>query len=517
MVLANPHFPWGGEARFWECHLTMPGQLDVLRRVAAGRTRHPDGVQPTRGLGPHLLQGPPLHALPAAPRRRGADLVPLRRRGPRDDLDVDQTVDVRGRGRLTGDRSPATMWRTHHGPDAQHAAARLGRRDRRSATGTPTSTTRRCSSSSWACAWPTTWTTSAGCSTRSRGCRGSTPWPSTTPVTPGTPTPRPRRACPTRPPSASCDASTRTWSRPSPSRTASRCSTGASPTTSGSSTPGPAPRAGAARATSRAASSATSWSTRTTRTGCRIPTRTLEGYPVLCGLERTPRSLRTRQNLRRAAALARRGGVTLDDLLDAVFDNASLSVVAAARRDRRSGAGRPDRSTSATSGWTWADAAEVLAAWDGAANLDSVGVVLWREVLCCFDDAAWKVRRCAVRGATSTPTTRWPPRTRSLAAPDDGPDPVTVAVAMAAAALEPSGRRHRRAAGRGAVGQRGEQRIPVHGGGEAEGMLNVLAPVGALASSTVEPPRRRNPLAARARTHRPRPTAATRSPTAPAS
>ncbi len=29
MVMANPHFPWYGEARFWEAHLTVPGELDV--------------------------------------------------------------------------------------------------------------------------------------------------------------------------------------------------------------------------------------------------------------------------------------------------------------------------------------------------------------------------------------------------------------------------------------------------------------------------------------------------------
>ncbi len=29
LVMANPHFPWHGEARFWECHLTIPGELDV--------------------------------------------------------------------------------------------------------------------------------------------------------------------------------------------------------------------------------------------------------------------------------------------------------------------------------------------------------------------------------------------------------------------------------------------------------------------------------------------------------
>ena len=29
MVLANPHFPWTGERRLWESHLTIPGELDV--------------------------------------------------------------------------------------------------------------------------------------------------------------------------------------------------------------------------------------------------------------------------------------------------------------------------------------------------------------------------------------------------------------------------------------------------------------------------------------------------------
>nr|WP_226993930.1 penicillin acylase family protein [Myxococcus hansupus] len=29
MVVANPHFPWEGELKLWESHLTVPGQLDV--------------------------------------------------------------------------------------------------------------------------------------------------------------------------------------------------------------------------------------------------------------------------------------------------------------------------------------------------------------------------------------------------------------------------------------------------------------------------------------------------------
>ncbi len=29
MLLANPHFPWEGELRFWESHLTVPGELNI--------------------------------------------------------------------------------------------------------------------------------------------------------------------------------------------------------------------------------------------------------------------------------------------------------------------------------------------------------------------------------------------------------------------------------------------------------------------------------------------------------
>ena len=29
LLLANPHFPWEGERRFWEAHLTVPGKLDI--------------------------------------------------------------------------------------------------------------------------------------------------------------------------------------------------------------------------------------------------------------------------------------------------------------------------------------------------------------------------------------------------------------------------------------------------------------------------------------------------------
>ncbi len=114
----------------------------------------------------------------------------------------------------------------------------------------------------------------------------------------------------------------------------------------------------------------------------------LVGYPVLCGFERTPRSLRTRQNLRLGAALAARGGVTTADLLDAVFDGGSLSAEllrdGVVQRCRAAG-------TVVVEGHE-ADlvrVADVLEAWDGRFGLVSAGAVLWREFMAGFDDAAW--------------------------------------------------------------------------------------------------------------------------------
>lgn len=36
MLLANPHFPWGGGMRFYQMHLTIPGQLDVMGAALPG-------------------------------------------------------------------------------------------------------------------------------------------------------------------------------------------------------------------------------------------------------------------------------------------------------------------------------------------------------------------------------------------------------------------------------------------------------------------------------------------------
>ncbi|CAN5522609.1 N-acyl homoserine lactone acylase QqaR [soil metagenome] len=36
LLLANPHFPWEGELRFWEVHLTVPGKVDIYGAQLSG-------------------------------------------------------------------------------------------------------------------------------------------------------------------------------------------------------------------------------------------------------------------------------------------------------------------------------------------------------------------------------------------------------------------------------------------------------------------------------------------------
>ncbi len=216
------------------------------------------------------------------------------------------------------------------------------------------------------------------------------------------------------------------------------------------------------------------------------PTRTLEGYPVLCGLERTPRTLRTRQNLRLARRLAERGGVVLDDVLAAVFDGESLSAELllddVLERCRTAGSvhlADGERSLQPV--------VEVLSAWDRSYRLDSVGAVLWREIMAGFPDAAWVDAGDLFAEGFDPADPLDAPRTLAPA-PEGGHDPVVAAVGHALAALDHAGVAIDAPLGEVQWAMRGDRRIPVQGGGEGEGMLNVLAPVGALASSAIEPP-----------------------------
>lgn len=215
------------------------------------------------------------------------------------------------------------------------------------------------------------------------------------------------------------------------------------------------------------------------------PDARLEGYSVLHGFERTPRSMRTRHALRAAAELVANGPVTAGAALAMVFSNVSLSAAMlrddVVRRCREAGAVEVDGRTA-----DLGVVAEVLARWDGRCDLDSTGVALWREMMASLPEGAWLdagplwARSFDPADPVATPAGLAP-------APEGADDPVAAAAARAVFALEAAGV---------AIGAplravqwaaRGTERVPVHGGGEGEGVLNVLAPVGSLPSASLDP------------------------------
>lgn len=489
IVLANPHFPWGGEARFWECHLTLPGQLDVYGVALLGAP----GVQ--MGFNSHVAWA---HTFSKGHRftlyqlrlAQGAPTSYHHGDEVRDMTPTDHRVEVLGEDG-TIDTVTRTMWRTHHGPMLNMPLLGWGEEaafSYRDANADNTSVLEQFLGMSMA--------DSVDELRRVYHEVKGLPWVNTLAVdrngdawyTDASATP-----------SLSEAATERFLRRLDEDLVAALAFEnriamldGSEPDDEwvehpGARSPGLEPPERLPELHVRDVvvnANDSHWLSH--------PERTLEGYPVLCGLERTPRSLRTRQNLRLAAALATRGEVTRQDLLDAVFDNASLSAEllrdAVVQRCRAAGTvDLGDRRVDL------GPAAEVLATWDGAANLDSVGVVLWREVMCRFDDAAWKSAGPLFAvpfdpdDPVATPHTLAPP-------PEEAADPILVAVGAALQALERAGVAVDAPLGQVQWASRGGHRVPVHGGGEAEGMLNVLAPVGALASSTIEPPPEANPL-----------------------
>ena len=213
--------------------------------------------------------------------------------------------------------------------------------------------------------------------------------------------------------------------------------------------------------------------------------------PVLCGLYQRPVSPRTRTN---ATFLAGEGPVlpsgpggtfTVDDLVAAVLGNHSLLATQLkdeiVTRCRAVGTVTAEGREVELGG-----ACDLLDAWDGRFELDSVGAVIWRELLGSFTDTD-------LHDAGPLWAEAWDPtdpfRTpRGLApAPPEGPDPVAVALARGLLALEKAGVAPDARLGEVQFIERSGRRIPMHGANEVEGMLNVVAPVGALTRSDLEP------------------------------
>ena len=234
-------------------------------------------------------------------------------------------------------------------------------------------------------------------------------------------------------------------------------------------------------------------------------------YSPLHGPQNTARSLRTREN----AAVLRDtsptgptgtdGKFSLDELAAAALQNRGYSSrvlkddvvarcqghtavdVAAVPNDN------PDLGLSAGS-VDVSQACATLAAWDGTYDLDAKGAALWREFMGRFDSkditnvgALWSQPFDPAK-PVDTPATL-------TAAPAGAPDPVLVNLARAVQIFTKAGRPVDAPLGDLQYADRNGQRIPIHGGNALDGTTNVVG-YSSSPGSTTEPIPTRGPTVA---------------------
>lgn len=219
-------------------------------------------------------------------------------------------------------------------------------------------------------------------------------------------------------------------------------------------------------------------------------------HSPLCGLYHRPVSARTRMNALLAggrgpfAGSGPDGRFTSDDVADAVLGNHSVmaELLLDAVLERIGDAGVVDvdgtpRDIGA--------AAAILARWDRRFDVDSVGAVLWREMLASFDESDRQNTRAPGAGPlwdqpfdpddpVGTPRGLAPP-------PAGGPDPVVVAVGRALDVLDSNGIAPDVPLGAVQFAERGGRRWPIHGGDEVEGIANIISSRGNLARADLDP------------------------------
>lgn len=211
-------------------------------------------------------------------------------------------------------------------------------------------------------------------------------------------------------------------------------------------------------------------------------------FSPLHGLQGTSRSPRTRENATvlddaTATGLAGADGRwTLDELGDAILDNTGFTARAlrGAVVERCTGAAPvaldalPDTSggTALPAGTVdLTNACAVLASWDGRYDIDSAGAVLWREW--AAQGVPWAVPFDPA-DPLGTPS--------GLAAPPpDGPDPVLVKLARAVQVLAAAGLDPAVPLGDVQVAVRNGELVPIHGGNAADGTTNQVGWGGASA------------------------------------
>lgn len=208
------------------------------------------------------------------------------------------------------------------------------------------------------------------------------------------------------------------------------------------------------------------------------PRQLLTGFSPLQGLEGTARSLRTRMNVvllddqRPQGAAGKDGKFTLDELSAAVLSNRSLS----AELLRAEVAQRCQASPRVTLDGQAVDlrqACQILAAWDGKYEVNSVGAVLWREFITQYDPA--DLQRAGALFAKDFVAAD-PVQTPSGLTPDNGNEPQSLLkLARAVRLLATAGIALDTPLGKVQYSDKNGGRIPMHGGeGAYDGIANFV-------------------------------------------
>lgn len=223
----------------------------------------------------------------------------------------------------------------------------------------------------------------------------------------------------------------------------------------------------------------------------------LEGYHRLHGEERTPRRPRTRMNARILTEGAdgyagEDGKFDLEELEAAALGNRSF--MAELLRDQV--VERCMATNSVMVGGEAVDvtqACSVLADWDTMFNTDSVGAVVWRELLGDYDlsSSLASTTSPAFFDAGSLFETPFDPNDpletpNTLTPADGGVDRVLVALASAVQLLDQAGIALDAPLGDVQFTRKGKTEIPIHGGNRNEGITNLITYSAGLHSATFE-------------------------------
>lgn len=209
------------------------------------------------------------------------------------------------------------------------------------------------------------------------------------------------------------------------------------------------------------------------------PAEPLTGYPMLFGTPGAPISARTRMNLLllteegQDAAAGEDGLFSREEIKSAVLSNRAST----AENLRAQVAERCDGAAPVEVGDEQVDLSEAclaLTSWDGRLDTSSAGALVWRELLGRFqpvdivDAGALYDQPFDPEAPLSTP--------RDLAkSPETGPDPILVKLAEATLSLAQAGLDPGTPLGEAQFTLKGDESIPIHGGNGREGVANIVA------------------------------------------